>query len=145
MPEYLETTINKSTFKVFTDRYYTDEGVWAKPEDGHIRIGLSEFLRLEMLRRRGFEIKPEGSRVQFGEELVVIETVKAYISLGSPVSGKVLEVNPAVAAITKDPYGTGWLAVLEAINWEADQACLLDAQAYLAMIKAKANEKRQKI
>lgn len=85
---------------------------------------------------------PQGSQVQFGEELAVIETVKAYISLSSPVNGKVVEVNPALAVITKDPYGAGWLAVLEATNWEADRACLLNAQDYIALVKAQAKERK---
>jgi glycine cleavage system H lipoate-binding protein len=49
-----------------------------------------------------------------------------------------------MAAITKDPYGVGWLVEVEATNWKADRDCLLDAQAYLAMEKVRAEEKAQK-
>jgi len=45
MPDFLETTIDKFTFKVSTDRYYNDEGVWAQVRANRVRIGLSDFLQ----------------------------------------------------------------------------------------------------
>ena len=47
MTEFLETTVDKFTFKVATDRFYSDEGMWALVEEGgRVRIGLSDFLPL---------------------------------------------------------------------------------------------------
>ena len=52
-----------------------------------------------------------------GEEVAVIETIKVNITYTSPVNGKIVEVNPAMndapEAINQDPYGAGWLAVME--------------------------------
>ena len=45
MTEFLETTVDKFTFKVATDRLYNAEGVWAKAEGDLLRIGLSDFLQ----------------------------------------------------------------------------------------------------
>ena len=42
MPDFLELTIDKFTFRVATDRFYSAEGVWAKPEDHYIRILTSD-------------------------------------------------------------------------------------------------------
>jgi glycine cleavage system H protein len=144
MPEFLEITINKSAIKIATDRLYNEDGVWAKEEVDGIRIGLSDFWRVDLIRRRGLEIMPKGSQVQLGDQVAVIETTKAYISFSAPATGRVLEVNPAISEITKDIYGAGWLAVLEAADWDADRACLLDAHAYSALIKAQAKEKTHK-
>ena len=84
-----------------------------------------------------------------GEEVAMIETIKVNISLTSPVNGKVVEVNPAMndapEAINQDPYGEGWLAVIEATNWEADQATLLDPQAYFNLMKGQAEEEAKKL
>ncbi len=47
MPEYLETIVDKFTFKVATDRFYTRQGVWALPDgerNGRVRVGVSDFL-----------------------------------------------------------------------------------------------------
>ncbi len=71
-----------------------------------------------------------------GEELAVIETIKVNVSLGSPVSGKIAEVNPRMArepeVVNQDPYGEGWLCEIETADWASGQAGLLDAQSYFA-------------
>jgi len=144
MPEFLETTVDKFTFKVATDRFYNAEGVWAKTEGERIRIGLSDFLQQRSGDVAFTEVKPDGTQVAFGDEIAIIETIKVNISLSSPVTGKVVEINPimeaAPEAINQDPYESGWLAVLEASEWEADRARLLDAQTYFAKMRAEAAE-----
>jgi glycine cleavage system H protein len=148
MPETLETTVDKFTFKVLMDRYYNDEGVWAKPEGKHIRIGLSDFLQQRSGDVAFAEVKPEGTQLAYGDEVAVIETIKVNIILSSPVSGKVVEVNPDMEAapevINLDPYHQGWMAVIEAADWAADQNQLLDAQAYFTKMKFEAEEEVKK-
>jgi glycine cleavage system H protein len=144
MPEFLEILVDKFTFKVAKDRFYNQEGVWAKPEGMRVRIGLSDFLQQRSGDVAFAEVKALGTAVTPGDEIAVIETIKVNISLTSPVSGKVVEVNPgmetAPEAINQDPYGAGWLAIIEATNWETDQAHLLNAQAYFAQMKAEAEQ-----
>jgi glycine cleavage system H protein len=74
----------------------------------------------------------------------VIETIKVNISLGSPVTGTVIEVNPAMETapevINQDPYESGWLAVVQATEWKADQGRLMDPKAYYARIKVEAEQ-----
>jgi glycine cleavage system H protein len=85
------------------------------------------------------EIKPIGTTLAAGEEVASIETIKVNVALSSPVSGRVVEVNSemdtAPEAINQDPYGAGWLAAIEATDWDTDRAQLLDAQAYFAVMK----------
>ena len=149
MTEYLETTVDKFIFKVATDCLYNDEGVWAKAEGKRIRIGLSDFLQQSSGDVAFADVKPEGTDLAFGEEAAAIETIKVNISLSSPVTGKVVEVNPAMEdapeAINQDPYGAGWLAVIEADHWEADRVRLLDPQAYFAKMKVEAEEEAKKL
>ena len=89
-----------------------------------------------------------GTQVASGDEIAVIETIKVNISLTSPVTGKVVEVNPAMAtapeAINQDPFGAGWLAVVEATDWEIDKSQLLDPQAYFAKMKVEAEQEVKK-
>jgi glycine cleavage system H protein len=142
MAEFLEARVDKFTFKVATDRFYNHEGVWAKPEGKHVRIGLSDFLQQHSGDVAFAEIKPHGSRVTFGDEVAFIETIKVNISLTSPVSGKVVEVNPtmetAPEVINLDPYGIGWLAIIEATDWVTDRGQLQDSQVYFAQMKVEA-------
>lgn len=144
MTETFEVIVDKFTFKVAGDCYYNGEGVWAKEEGGLVCIGLSDFLQQRSGDVAFAEVKPVGEAIAFGEEVAVIETIKVNISIASPISGKIARVNPemetAPEAINQDPYGAGWLAVLEPENWEVDRARLLDAPTYFAKMKAEAEE-----
>jgi glycine cleavage system H protein len=144
MPEYLETTVDKFTFRVATDRYYTDEGLWALAEGNHVRIGVSDFVQQRSGDVAFAEVKPAGTTLAAGDEVAVIETIKVDIGLLAPVSGTVVEVNPAMDAepevVNRDPYGEGWLAVIEANDWDADRANLLSPEQYFEVMKRTAEE-----
>jgi glycine cleavage system H protein len=144
MTEYLETTLDKFIFKVATDRLYNGEGVWAKAAGTRVSIGLSDFLQQRSGDVAFAEVKPVATELAFGDEIAVIETIKVNIALSSPVTGKIVAVNPDMElspeVINQDPYEKGWLAVIEASNWVADQARLLDPPAYFAKMKREAEE-----
>ena len=148
MPDFLETTVDKFTFKVATDRFYNAEGVWAKQENKHVRIGLSDFVQQHSGDVAFAEIKPVGTTLAAGEEAATIETIKVNITYSSPVSGVIVEVNPgmndAPEAINQDPYGSGWLAVLEVQHWDLDRTALLDPQAYFKVMQIQAEEETKR-
>ena len=148
MSAMLEVTVDKFIFRVAADRYYNEEGVWARLEDGQVRIGLSDFLQQRSGDVAFAEVKPEGTELDFGDEVAVIETIKVDIGLSSPVSGRVIEVNPAMEdspeAINQDPYGEGWLALIEPADWAADLPKLLNAEAYFARMKTEAENEVKK-
>jgi glycine cleavage system H protein len=149
MSEFLETTLDKFTFKVATDRFYTAEGVWAKEENAGVRIGLSDFVQQRSGDVAFADVKPAGTVLAAGDEVAVIETIKVNITFTAPVNGKIVEINPAMndapEAINQDPYGTGWLAALEVADWEAERAKLLDPQAYFLLMKGQAEEETKKL
>jgi glycine cleavage system H protein len=142
MADDLEFTIDKFTFRICTDRYYSDEGLWIKPENNHVRIGISDYLQQRSGDVAFVELKPEGTELSFGEELVVIETIKVNISLSSPLTGRVKEVNPLMEAapeiINHDPYGDGWLVSIEPKDAEVSLEKLLDPRSYFNKIKLEA-------
>jgi glycine cleavage system H protein len=144
MINYLEYKIDKFIFRVADDRYYTDDGLWVKPENNHLRIGISDYLQQRSGDVAFAEVKPEGTLLSIGDELAVIETIKVNISLVSPVTGTVLEVNPILEntpeAINQDPYGTGWLAVLKTEGELINLKHLLDPQTYCSKIKKDAEQ-----
>lgn len=148
MTDFLETTVDKFIFRVATDCYYNAEGLWVRREGDHVRVGMSDFLQQRSGDVAFVEVKPEGTVLATGDEVAVIETIKVNVSLTSPVSGKVVEVNPALEmtpeAINQDPYGNGWLTVIEPSSWDADLVQLFDAQAYLALMKGQAEEEMKK-
>lgn len=148
MPEYLETTVDKFIFKVATDRYYSDEGIWALAEGNRIRIGMTDFLQQRSGDIAFAEIRPEGTALDARDEVAIIETIKVNVSLTSPVSGTVVEVNPVMElspeVINQDPYGDGWLVVIEAGDWPKDRDNLLEPQAYFELMKGQAEEEAGK-
>jgi glycine cleavage system H protein len=144
MSDFLETTVDKFTFKVAVDRFYNEEGVWAKEENGRVRIGLSDFVQQRSGDVAFAEVKPVGTVLAVGEEVATIETIKVNITYTSPVNGKVADVNPAMndapEAINQDPYGAGWLTVMEVADWDSERAKLLDPQTYFNIMKGQAEE-----
>ena len=146
--KFLETSIDKFIFKVAIDRYYSREGLWAQVNGNHIRIGVSDFLQQRSGDVAFVEIKPEGTVLTPDDEVAVIETIKVNISLASPFTGRVVEVNPMMETtpevINQDPFGDGWLAVLEANDWDTDRLALLDAQAYFSLMIDQAGQEMGK-
>lgn len=144
MSEYLELLVDKFIFRVALDRFYTAEGVWAKAEQGFVRIGISDFLQQRSGDVAFAELKPIGEWVRQGEEVAVIETIKVNLSLASPVSGEIVFVNPtmetAPESINQDPYEDGWMAAIEPSDWETDRALLMDAPIYFEQIKKQAQD-----
>ena len=98
MPEYLEATVDKFVFRVASDRLYSSDGVWAfgveSQGSGQVRIGLTDYLQQLNGDVAFVHVKPVGTVVAVGDEVAELETIKANVSLCSPVSGRVVEVNP---------------------------------------------------
>lgn len=148
MQEYLEATIDKFTFRVATDRVYAADGVWVLPLAGEgatrVRVGLGDFLQQRSGDIAFVSTRPAGTVLAAGDELAEVETIKVNVSLTSPVGGTVVELNPALGLspelVNQDPYGKGWLAVVEVGNWEGDRAKLLDPPAYFSLMREQAEQ-----
>lgn len=148
MPEYLETKADKFTFRVATDRLYTPEGVWALAESRtRVRLGLTDFLQQRSGDVASITVSPPGTGLRVGDDLVDLETVKVTQAVPSPVSGTLAEANPALEltpeVVNEDPYGKGWLAVVDAPAWQTERAKLLDARAYLAVMQTQIEQEVQ--
>ncbi len=146
MPEYLETTADKFTFRVATDRLYTAEGVWVLPEaDGkRVRVGLADYLQQHNGDVAFANVKPAGTKLAAGGQFAEIETIKAMVDVHAPVGGTVVEVNAALnmapESINQAPYEAGWLAVIEPSAWEAEWSKLLEPPAYFAVMQKQVQE-----
>jgi len=144
MTVFLETTIDKFTFRVDPSCLYSEEGIWLRINNGLARLGLSDFLQQRNGDIAFVDVKPAGTVLATDDEFASIETVKANVMLASPVSGKIIHVNPALETkpeiINQDPFGDGWLCEVEFDNPDADQGHLLDADAYFIKMKSEAEE-----
>jgi glycine cleavage system H protein len=149
MSDYIEITVDKFIFKVATDRFYTQEGLWVKPKNEQVRIGLSDFIQQRNGDVAFAEVKEIGFEVVPGDEFTVIETIKVDISFTSPVSGKIVEVNPELEnspeIINEDPYERGWIAIIQPYDWETQKAALLNPQSYFERMKTEAEGEAKKL
>jgi glycine cleavage system H protein len=113
--------------------YHVEHQVWARADaDGRFTVGITSLgIRLAgeiyMCRPKGV-----GQAVEQGRSVAVVELAKAIVSVKSPLSGTVVEVNPALAErpelVHGDPYGAGWIARIEASAWAADRAALVQGE-----------------
>jgi len=143
---FLEATLDKFIFRVAADRLYSREGVWmmdtGKPS--RVRLGLSDYVQQRGGDAAFVHVKPAGTRLSAGDEFAELETIKATIGLVSPLAGGIVEVNQDLDLnpenVNQDPYGKGWLAVIQVEDWAADRARLLDPKTYLSAMWAQAEE-----
>lgn len=149
MPDYLEVTADKYTFRVAADRLYAPQGVWVQPQLNHrVRVGLADYLQQSSGDVAFATVKSAGTRLTAGATFAEVETIKTVLELPSPVSGAVVEANPALSltpeVINQDPYEKGWLAVIEAVDWESDRARLLEPAAYCSVVRSQAQKDLKK-
>lgn len=120
------------------DLRYSKEHEWVRPENGRARVGITYYAQDELGDVVFVDLPRVGSSVQAGEAFMAVESVKAVSDIYAPVSGRIVEVNEELAdrpeLINEDPYGAGWLAVIEMDN-PAELDELLDAEQYKALIE----------
>ncbi len=120
------------------DLRYTKEHEWVRLEDGRARVGITDHAQKSLGDIVYVELPPLGKMVKKGERAATVESVKAVGEVFAPLSGKVVAVNEAAAKspdlVNKDPYGEGWLFVLEIAD-EAEIQSLLAPEAYEELVK----------
>ncbi len=91
---------------------------WARVDgDGKVTVGISDHAQGLLGDLVYVELPNIGDRVEAGNACAVVESVKAASDVYSPVSGKVVTVNSALAdkpeTINEDAYGEGWIFTVE--------------------------------
>jgi glycine cleavage system H protein len=118
-------------------RYSTDHE-WAKAEDGRLRVGITDYAQDALGDVVFVELPEVGTKVEKGASCSEVESTKSVSEIYAPVSGAIVEVNAELAdnpqRLNEDPYGEGWLFVIEPSD-EAQLGELLDAEGYRALIE----------
>ncbi|HLY81867.1 MAG TPA: glycine cleavage system protein GcvH [Acidimicrobiales bacterium] len=115
------------------DLRYTSDHEWAKLEGDRVRIGITDYAQ-DALGDVVFVQLPEpGTTVSSGDSFSEVESTKSVSDIYAPVTGTVVEVNSelvdAPQRLNEDPYGEGWICVIELADG-ASLDGLLDAAAY---------------
>ncbi len=113
---------------------YATSHEWVRNEgDGVYTVGISEHAQ-ELLGDMVFVEVPEvDESFGAGDEIAVVESVKAASDVYAPITGSVVEVNEQLEdspeLVNSDPYGDGWIFKIKADD-ESEVAGLLDAEGY---------------
>ncbi len=121
------------------DLLYTREHSWVRQEgEGQVVMGVTEFVQNELGEISYVELPEVGMRVQQMEVIGSLESIRGVTEIYAPLSGRVTEVNSFLlddpSIINDDPYGEGWIAVIEMEDPE-ELKRLMDASDYQALIE----------
>ena len=113
---------------ILDDLKYTKEHEWVRVEGSTATVGITDFAQGELGDIVFVEIETVGEKLGKEEVFGTIEAVKTVSDLFMPVSGEILEMNQLIEEspdiVNKDPYGKGWIVLVEADNLAADLANL---------------------
>jgi len=119
------------------DLKYTSEHEWARTESDRATIGITHYAQDALGDIVYVDIPAVGTAVTGGETFGEVESTKSVSDIYSPVTGTIVERNDELdkspELINSDPYGQGWLVVVEVADpAEVDQ--LMDAAAYSDLV-----------
>lgn len=118
------------------ETYYTEEHEWLREsdeEEGVYIVGITDFAQQQLGDVVFVELPEEDRVVRQGEEVAVVESVKAASEIYAPVDGVILAINTGLedvpALVNSDPMEAGWMFTMRIKN-EDQLDDLLDEDAY---------------
>lgn len=124
-----------------SDMKFTREHEWVMVDDDIVTVGITEYAQSQLGDIVYVELPNEGDEISLGDEVTVIESVKAAGEIKSPVNGVVVEVNEALSEepeiVNTDPTGTGWFFKVK-VDQDPDLSDLMDEDEYSAYLKDEA-------
>lgn len=116
---------------------YTQEHEWVSVDGAIGTIGITEHAQSELGDIVYVDLPKVGAAVEKGQTCGSVESVKAVSDIYSPISGEVVEINPALAdapeKLNSDPHGEAWLVKIKLAN-PAEVDALLTAEGYEAFL-----------
>jgi glycine cleavage system H protein len=119
------------------DLKYARDHEWARAEGDRATVGITDYAQEQLNEIVHVDLPPVGTAVTGGEPFGEVESTKSVSDLYSPVSGTIVGRNDALdnspELINADPYGQGWLIVVEMTD-AGELGQLMDAKAYSEMV-----------
>ena len=111
---------------------------WARVEgNGRVTVGISDHAQGLLGDLVYVELPEVGADAKAGEQIAVVESVKAASDVYAPISGEVVEGNAALGdapeTVNDQPEGSGWFAKIKLAN-PAEVEALMDRDAYEAFL-----------
>ena len=126
-------------YEVPEDIYYTRDHAWVRIESGQIRIGITDFMQKMAGEITFIRLPRAGKDLEVDKTLFTLQSGKWSGKVMVPVAGKVVDVNKDLANSQKpmndDPYGNGWVAIMEPANINDVANKLLFGEAAIVFLK----------
>ena len=120
------------------DLRYSSDHEWVRIEGGRLRLGITDYAQDALGDVVYVEIPAVGTAVEANAKVSEVESTKSVSDIYAPVSGTIVEVNASLGdspeALNDDPYGAGWICILEPDDPTA-VADLLDVDSYRRLIE----------
>ena len=117
---------------------YSSEHEWVAIEGNRARVGITDFAQDALGDVVFVNLPTVGTTVSAGATCAEVESTKSVSDIYAPVSGEVIEVNTSLddapEQINADPYGEGWIFVVEMTD-PSELDALMDADAYCQMVE----------
>jgi len=115
------------------DLRYTKEHEWVRLEGARAVVGITDFAQDALGDVVYADVPEVGTQVKAGEPFGEVESTKSVSDVYAPLSGSVVDRNPRLTEspeiLNSDPYGDGWMVVIEVTD-ESEVGALLGAAAY---------------
>ena len=139
--DFMEMTYDKFIFRVESSYLYHPDECWVKRNGDLVTVGVTDFFQKTIGDVIFIELPETGTEVTKGDEAGMIETIKVNVTVISPVSGTIKEVNGKLGDnpqwVNSEPYGEGWLFKMAPSDWETDKKELMEAQVYFSLMEKK--------
>ncbi len=122
------------------DLRYSSDHEWVRLSGRQVTVGITDYAQDALGDVVYVQVVDVGTVVGAGASFGEVESTKSVSELYAPVSGRIVAINAALAdgpaALNDDPYGAGWLVVIEMDDEAADGLFdgLLDAGAYRKLV-----------
>jgi glycine cleavage system H protein len=117
--------------------WYSKDHEWLRVEGEFAYVGITDFAQGELGDIVFIEIETLGETLEKEEVFGTIEAVKTVSDMFMPVSGEIMEINPALddspEIVNKDPYGKGWMVKIRIKN-PSEVNDLLTAEKYSTLL-----------
>ncbi|MBC8457268.1 MAG: glycine cleavage system protein GcvH [Deltaproteobacteria bacterium] len=118
--------------------YYHEERSWARVEGNRVTVGMDDMFQKEAGDIVFVDLPDEEDEVEQGEVCGKIQSRKWIGKLCAPVSGEIVEINEELeddtSLINQDPYGKGWILVIEATDLENELSNLMHGDSLIPFI-----------
>ena len=128
------------------DLYYNRDHLWVRVQGSRGTVGVTDYAQRETGEILFVDLPEEGSQVDKNDSFGSLESSKTVAEVRSPLSGEIVSINKDLeeepSLVNDDPYGNGWLMVVE-VDDPGELEDMLNAADYEELLEQKDEEEEE--